>query len=183
MLIALFPGHVGKDSGAIDPTGPGDRLNTVEAAVTAGITGKISMLLKLLGLDHIYAAGGWDYRIIATKACNLGVEIHADICSNENAGGFHVIHHPSSAKGKELAACIDRALGLNLTRARDPHSARLKILTDTGFPVVVVECGFLSNTIDEALLLNEEHQYNIAFAVVQGIREFVYKQTGKGSGK
>jgi N-acetylmuramoyl-L-alanine amidase len=171
MIIALFPGHFGKDAGAV-VTAP---INLVEAAITAGITSKCHLLLQLMGIECIIAGGSWDYRIAASQGCTCGVDIHADISKDKTVHGYHCIHYPNSSKGKELAQKIDKAMILIAQRARMVHGEDLHILRETSFPVALVECGFLSNETDQGLLSNDEYQYQIAFSIVQGVREFIYK--------
>ena len=178
MVIALYPGHAGKDCGAIDGVDvtQGDVIHTIEAVITTGIVSKMSLFLTVLGIDHVVASGGWDYRIAATKSCTAGISIHADTCNDVQKRGYHCMYYPGSIKGKQLAESIDKALESIAPRARMPHAENLKILRDTVFPAVLVEAGFLSNTVDEALLSNNEHQYNLAFAIIAGLREHMYKR-------
>ena len=42
------------------------------------------------------------------------------------------------------------------------------MLKCTQNPSVIVECGFLSNTEDEALLVTAEYQKSIAYAIFKG---------------
>ena len=43
------------------------------------------------------------------------------------------------------------------------------LLNRATFPAVLVECGFISNALDEALLLTEEHRENICTAIVNAL--------------
>jgi N-acetylmuramoyl-L-alanine amidase len=38
---------------------------------------------------------------------------------------------------------------------------------------VIVECGFLSNTREAALLSTEEYQEKVAFALLLGVMEYI----------
>ena len=42
------------------------------------------------------------------------------------------------------------------------------MLKCTQSPSVIVECGFLSNADDEALLISEEYQKKLAYAIFKG---------------
>ena len=46
------------------------------------------------------------------------------------------------------------------------------MLKCTPNPSVLVECGFLSNALDEALLVTAEYQKAIAFAIFKGAVAF-----------
>ena len=47
------------------------------------------------------------------------------------------------------------------------------ILNCSDYPSVIVECGFLSNGEDEALLLSEEYREKIAETVTAGALSFL----------
>jgi N-acetylmuramoyl-L-alanine amidase len=178
MKIAIMPGHVGKDSGAIDATGSGDELYSVEAVITQSIASKACMFGGLLGMQCLEAIGSFKNRILSTSDCGAGVEVHADICNDERIRGYHAIYSPGSTAGKSLAEALDRALGLTGQHIRAPHEddRGLFILKHTAYPCVVLECGFLSNPAEEKILNNDVDLYNIAFQIIVGIREWLYRK-------
>ena len=47
------------------------------------------------------------------------------------------------------------------------------ILKQTEVPVVIVECGFLSNAEEAEKLISEEYQNTVANAVVSGIEKYI----------
>lgn len=172
MKIALFPGHVGKDTGAIDDGSDG--LRSVEAAITAPVTNQASQLLTLMGYDNQVYSGSLSARIAMSQQCDMGVSLHADICTDQNVHGYHVIYYPRSVKGRLLAEYLDKSLEISFDRARKIHSrTNLAILRDTPFPCALVEMGFMSNPIDEAELMEPHYQYRLAFAIADGIRMFL----------
>ena len=42
-------------------------------------------------------------------------------------------------------------------------------------PITIVECGFLSNPDEEALLLTDDYQNKLAWGIYNGIIEFFYE--------
>ena len=46
------------------------------------------------------------------------------------------------------------------------------MLNCTEYPSVIVECGFLSNTEDEKLLLTEEYRREVVLAIFKGVLAF-----------
>jgi N-acetylmuramoyl-L-alanine amidase len=176
--VALFPGHVGKDTGAIDRADKtmGDNLHTVEATVADCITRKVARYLCDAGVDYIYAPGNFRSRIMATAGCDLGVSIHADWCGAYDVHGYHTIFYPAAdEKGKKLALCIDACMNVTAQRARAPHARDdLYILRKTNFPVCLVEVGFLSNIEEESALYQEDIQYRLAMGIVYGVLRYIY---------
>jgi N-acetylmuramoyl-L-alanine amidase len=176
MKIALFPGHAGKDSGATDGINGimGDTIHSVEVAITSQIVSKVALFLGLLGIEYTIGIGKLRDRVMNTADCDAGISVHADMCSDENVHGFHVMCWPESQGGMALATSVDVNLALTEHRARQVHGRRdLYILRETNFPCVLVECGFLSNDTDECHLMVEGHQYRLAWAMVQGLREWM----------
>ena len=47
------------------------------------------------------------------------------------------------------------------------------ILKNAEVPVVIVECGFLSNVEEEELLISDEYQDTVAGAVSEGIKKYI----------
>jgi len=177
LKVAIYPGHVGKDSGAIDTTDEyaGDEFHAIEAVVTWGIADKVAGLLCCMGIDHTIGIGSFDNRIADTRDCTMGVSIHADSFHDRTAHGFHVIHYPGSVAGGLLADSIDECLSVFGHRNRKPHARRdLAILRDTSFPCALVECGFISNPEEEAVLMLRTKQYRLAWAIVGGIVRYVF---------
>jgi len=175
--VAIYPGHIGKDSGAIDGIDmfAGDNVQTIEAVVTWGIADKVAGLLCCMGINRTIGIGTFDNRIEDTCDCSLGVSIHADVFDERQVHGFHVIHYPRSTKGIRLAAAIDESMSVIGHRNRKPWpNGRLAILRETCFPCVLVECGFLSNPEEEKALMQRTRQYRIAWAIVDGIMRYVY---------
>jgi N-acetylmuramoyl-L-alanine amidase len=175
MKTAIFVGHVGKDSGAIDGAG-NDNIYTIEAVVTQAISFKIAHFLKVLGNEHRLVDGDWVTRLTESSDCDVGISIHADVSAHPEARGFHLIYYQHSEEGRNLADCIDRALDIYARRNRAPHPRNnLIILRKTPFPCVIVETGFISNTTEEAQLGNDEYQWNLAFQIVVGLRSYIYR--------
>lgn len=178
MKLAIFPGHVGKDAGAIDREGPAteDKLYSVESVVTWGIASKMSTLCKLLGVEHRLCFGSFTARLAESQDCTVGVSIHADALPDDpRVHGFHCLYYPHSAKGKALALRIEQELDTRHHKSRPAHPrGHLAILRDTPFPCVLVESGFLTNAEEEALLMDNEYQYNLAWALVAGARRFMF---------
>lgn len=174
MKIAIFAGHVGKDSGAVSPADPaaGDLLSTLEVDITGPIARKVVQYLSMLGIDHQLCVGPWEQRLEQAVGCSVGVDVHADSMPGSGAQGYHVCYYPSGAS-KKLADLMDSALSCVAVRNRPPHAEpQLYVLRNTVFPVVLLECGFLSSVTDEVALLSEPHQWRIALAVVWALLEF-----------
>ena len=87
---------------------------------------------------------------------------------------FYGIRNPQSAV---LAQSIQDAIVANLQpenqRQIKQGTKSVYLLMHAENPIVWVECGFLSNEKEAALLSTEEYQHKMAFAIYCGIVEYL----------
>ena len=107
----------------------------------------------------------------AIKAINAGgydavVSLHCDCSDNEAARGAHVIYKTLS--GYSLGIEIAERLVVHLPgRAEKMVKRNLDILSMTKPPAVLVECGFVSNAVDAAII--KSRPILLAHAISGGI--------------
>jgi len=171
-VVALFPGHTGKDTGAVGKTASG--IHYVESAVNIIIVHKISLLLGQIGVKNNTYMGTLEDRVKNSSGARIGISVHADFSRDKRVHGHHIIHYPKSLGGELLACMVDEAFeDYKMTKARKPHQRTdLFILKKTAFPVILVEAGFLSNDEDCVMLHSNESQWRIAHAIVNAIVKF-----------
>lgn len=90
--------------------------------------------------------------------------------------GAQVFYYKNSVEAKELAEDIQEKLisyvdPQNRRQAKSNESYYL--LKRTSAPVVIVECGFLSNWAEAKLLQEESYQSQIAWAVALGVQRYL----------
>lgn len=109
------------------------------------------------------------------------------IAENANADIFISIHAnsgPATATGVETYYTRSESAGLakvmhkHLVESsglpdRKVRTQSLHVTRETTMPAVLLECGYLSNKNDEALLYTEEFQNNVAQGIVDGIKEYL----------
>lgn len=150
-----------------------------EHAVCAELAVLLKRLLVLRGftvsvIDYPEASNAMDLnRTVA--ACNalqpdFIVSLHCDCSANKAAQGAHVCY--LSRKGLTMARCIAaRLCELLPGRAESVvPRANLAILRKTHAPAVLVECGFLSNEADAAML--RDNLPGVASAIAQGVCDY-----------
>ena len=74
-----------------------------------------------------------------------------------------------------LANSIQKSLNGLYKDVKDysPLKGDYYILNCTEYPSVIAECGFLSNPTDEALLITEEFQSELAYSLFIGIIDYL----------
>ena len=107
---------------------------------------------------------------------DLTVSIHQNSYHEESVKGAQVFYYTGSEQGKRLAEIIqeefDSVLGEANTRKAKANSSYY-LLLHTSCPIVIVECGFLSNWEETARLKDEGYQEKLAWAIHLGILQYL----------
>ncbi len=117
--------------------------------------------------------------IINKAKPSLVVSIHMNQYSLSSRRGAQVFYKQNDVDGKKLANCVQESFNNMENSSRECSSlvGDYYILNCSKFPSIIAECGFLSNPEDEALLITEEYQEAIAYAIFKGIVEFLVSPT------
>ncbi|MDO4553719.1 MAG: N-acetylmuramoyl-L-alanine amidase [Lachnospiraceae bacterium] len=106
------------------------------------------------------------------------ISIHQNSYSSESQHGSQVFYSSGSDEGKLLASCIQE----QCRRILDPENTRqikenndYYLFRDNPYPTVIVECGFLSNYRESALLVTERYQEKTAWAIYMGTVQYLKK--------
>lgn len=106
----------------------------------------------------------------------ITVSIHQNSYPEEYVHGAQVFYYDSSKEGQKLADLLQKQLVEKL----DPENHRqikandsYYLLKKTNIPIVIVECGFLSNQAEAALLGREDYQDRVAWAIHMGILQYL----------
>lgn len=117
--------------------------------------------------------------LITETAPDLIVSIHQNSYHEESVYGGQVFYYKSSEKGKQLAELIqkrfDYVLGEKNRRLAKPNG-NYYLLLHVKEPIVIVECGFLSNWNEAAALKMDEYQERMAWTIHMGIMEYLNAQ-------
>ena len=103
------------------------------------------------------------------------VSIHQNSYPDESVQGPQVFYYSHSDKGQKLAAVIQESLNreLEVARCREiKENESYYILRKTESPIVIAECGFLSNQREAELLMSEEYQKRVAQAIKDGMTAY-----------
>lgn len=178
MKIAIFPGHIGKDSGAIDRVQghEDDRYMTIESVINGQVANLLKTKLDLQNIDNDIYIGSFDKRITNSVSCNFGISLHCDAFKDSEVNGYTIFHYPSSPNGIGFSKVLSYELGNFLgevfkSRGIKPHN--YYILSKTRFPCVLLEMGFLSNVKDEEKLNDYAIQNLIAHSVYCAILNYI----------
>ncbi len=108
------------------------------------------------------------------------VSIHQNSYHEESVNGAQVFYYGTSDEGKRLAETLQE----KLVSYVDPENHRQAkanesyyLLKKTEVPIVIVECGFLSNWEEAKKLQEDSYQNQIAWAVAMGILSYLEEGT------
>ncbi len=189
-VVVVDCGHGGADPGKV---GAGDVL---EKDLNLEIGKRVEKKLKKKGYEVVMtrkedkdlAEGGSGNRkiqdmknrvaLVNKSKPGIAVSIHQNSYSDASVHGSQVFYYSHSTEGKEAAAIMQEALLL-----ADPENTRKEKANDTYYflkrtevPTIIVECGFLSNPEEAALLSEKEYQEKMAEAIVSGIEKYLESQ-------
>ena len=104
------------------------------------------------------------------------ISIHQNSYHEESIHGAQVFYYSTSKESERLA----NTLQSELVRVAEPENTRpakandtYYLLKKTNVPVVIVECGFLSNWEDCAKLQDEDYQDKLVWAIHMGVLKYM----------
>lgn len=114
--------------------------------------------------------------IIEEAAPVVTVSIHQNSYHEEYVRGAQVFYYTGSSEGQKLAEKIQNRLVAGV----DPENNRqvkandsYYLLKKTQTPIVIVECGFLSNRAEAEKLCSREYQEELAWEIHLGIIQYL----------
>lgn len=187
-VVVLDSGHGGNDPGKIGVNGQ------LEKDINPSIARKVKQYLEASDVEVIMTresdTGLYTDSDSSKKTADmrnrcqlindakpaLAVSIHQNSYHEEPVDGAQVFYYQNSENGKRLAEILqehfDYVLGENNTRTARPNDSYY-LLLHVKSPIVIVECGFLSNWKEAELLSSEEYQDRIAWTIHMGIMEYL----------
>ena len=120
-------------------------------------------------------------RVNLANSCGADfmISIHMNKYEDPKYYGWQTFYSKNSEQGKKLAECIQVGIkdSTGLENKREALKIEgIKIIDKTTIPVVIVECGFLSNIEECKKLQNEDYQSQIVNGIVCGIESYLKTQ-------
>lgn len=187
-LVVIDAGHGGIDPGKVGVN------QAFEKDINLAIAKKVKRYLELADVEVIMTREGEDglyqpdasnkkvqdmknrVALIDSSGADLAVSIHQNSYSEEYVKGAQVFYYAASARGKSMADVMQKTLAEvlsqeNKRKAKANDSYYLLKKTET--PLIIAECGFLSNQKEARLLTSETYQDRVAWAIHLGILRYV----------
>ena len=190
--VILDPGHGGADPGAIAPSGTAEKdLNLKVARILGDFLEEAGVKVLYTRtedemLTHPGAAtakqGDLMGRVALAKAYPdaLFVSIHMNTLPQEQYSGLQVFYGKGNVQGRVLAQTLQN-LVRELLQAENRREVKeagssIYVLDRLDGAAVLVECGFLSNPEEAALLEDETYQRKLGYVLSRGILEVLLQK-------
>ena len=114
-------------------------------------------------------------KVINGHSPDLTVSIHQNSYHESSVHGAQAFYFTHSQESKKAAEIIQKAMetadkqGSRQAKANDTYY----LLEKTETPIIIMECGFLSNYKEAEKLVTEEYQRKVAKSISDGIIEYL----------
>lgn len=191
LTLVIDPGHGGRDPGKVGVN------NALEKEINLKVSLKLRDLLEEKGI-HVIMTREEDMglyeetdsnrkradlnkriEIINSSDAEFAISIHQNSFTEEYVKGAQVFYHQQSGEGKKLALILQEELkkGLQDGNHRNAKSNESYfMLKKTDCPLVIIECGYLSNNAEASLLVKEAYQDKLAQVICQGVLAYIDKK-------
>ena len=115
-------------------------------------------------------------KIIEQSAPDLVISIHQNSYPEESVKGAQVFYYEGSSQGKLLAEFLQRRFLISVdagNKRQAKGNDSYYLLKKTSCPIVIVECGFLSNREEAEKLKDALYQERVAWAIHMGVLQFL----------
>ena len=192
--VVIDAGHGGIDGGAV-----GVLTGNKESDLNLDIAFLLGEKLQDVGIDVVYTRTTQDglygnlesgfkrrdmlerKRIVQKANADMVISIHLNKFSLSSRRGAQVYFQKNDEVSALLASSVQDSLNTFINR---PQQSRTFSPMQGDFwmckitsPAIIVECGFLSNKEDDALLDTQSYRKNVAYYIFNGIITYFAQQT------
>lgn len=181
-------GHGGNDPGKVGVNG------ALEKDINLEIAEKVEAFLEMEGIEVVmtrtdgeglYDSGVENKKvqdmkrrieIIEEASPALTVSIHQNSYPEEYVKGAQVFYYKDSTESQTAAEIMQKSLKDRVdpeNKREAKANASYYLLKKTSSPVIIVECGFLSNYEEAGKLADDYYQERVAWAVFMGIMQIL----------
>ena len=182
LVILIDAGHGGFDGGAV-----GSKTGVVEADLNLEVSKKLENELTSRGCyvimtrsdaDAIGESKNKDMQarkaLMQLERVDIVISIHMNKFKDSTVSGPMVFYMKGSDRGRLLAESVIFSICEKTGRPqRAANPEDLFVLRVPKAPSILVECGFLSNSEDESLLVTSDYQQKLVKGIADGIADFL----------
>jgi len=181
-VICVDAGHGGADGGA-----RARDSGAWEKTMNLSVAKKVCGALEKLGAQTVMTRENDDalnaqkraditarMEVAKEAGADMLLSVHMNEYRTRRESGPQVFYRSGQEDSRLLAGALQSALiqGLNPKKERVAMAGDYYVLS-LPIPSVLIECGFISNSEEEALLLKSDYQEKLAQAVADGVTEYL----------
>lgn len=182
-IVCLDPGHDPSNKANAAPDG-----SYYEYEFAWDVGQRVKALLEANGVKAVLTKTEKEAKSVGARAgvsnsvaANLFVSLHSNAAGKagwNSARGMEIITSLAGATAQRNIAAskliqVFRSAGVVMRKAPLIHNNKLRVLTGTKAPAVLIEYGFHTNREDVALLKSPAYRDKLAIATAQGICDYL----------
>lgn len=183
--IVIDAGHGGRDKGCSGSNG------SIESDINLSISRTLKTYLETLGIkvvmtrsdgNGLYKSDADNYKlsdmekrmeIINNTSPDMIISIHQNSFSDSSQKGAQAFYQEGDEVSMNFASSVQSQLISQLPNARQEiNDGDYYILKESKLPAILIECGYLTNSEEETLLMSEEYQNKVAYAIMCGVVKY-----------
>lgn len=187
-LVVIDAGHGADDGGKVGING------ALEKDINLTVAFRVKELLETQGVDVVmtreddegfYPKTGDNRKLrdmqkrvdmINKERPALTVSIHQNSYTDERVSGAQTFYMTGSEEGKQAAEVLQEQMIITLAPEKErqaKENGSYYLLKHVDGPIVIAECGFLSNAKEAELLCEEEYLEKVSWAIHLGIIRYL----------
>lgn len=194
VTVIVDAGHGGIDGGAVAADGTAEKdLNLPIAMYLNSYLSALGVKTKLTRAEDISIHSENAVTVREIKVSDIHnrmkiiedtdncifLSVHQNSYGDSKYSGAQVFYSPNTTASAEIADSIQNTIVTNLQpdnkRLIKKSTKDIYLLYYAAKPAVLVECGFMTNSSELAMLKNEEYQRKMAFSIAVGILNYINK--------
>lgn len=187
IVVAIDAGHGGIDGGTVGAqTGKDENFLNLEYSLYLEELFKnynIGVVMTRTSLNGLYSPFADNKKlddmakrkeIVKSSKAEILLSIHMNSFPLSSSRGAQVFFKDGDTKSEILAECIQTVFQQTLPFARASTSVGdYYMLNEFDIPCVIVECGYLSNPEEEALLVQDEYKALVCGSIFVGLLKYL----------
>jgi N-acetylmuramoyl-L-alanine amidase len=182
MVVVVDAGHGGIDGGVV-----GSATGVKESDINLAVARSLKHFLTSKGYQVVMTRNTTDglygmstknrkirdmearRKIIVDAKPDMVVSIHQNSYPRAAQSGAQVFYALNSEPGRAAAETVQSVVNANLDSGRAAAAGDYYILRCSEYTSLIVECGFLTNPVEERLLISAPYQEKVAYTIFTGI--------------
>ncbi len=174
-IVVIDPGHGGKDPGGIGKNLKEKDITLKIAILAQRFLSQDRYIKTLLTRSVDGDLSLWDRIAMANdEKADIFVSIHVNAWHTTQPRGIETYSFPNSEQGKILRGHLHRQVMYFFPRwpDRGEKEAEFFVLKETSMPAALIECGFITNPVDERELQSKKTLKRFALGIAEGIKDY-----------